>query len=46
MQKTAIPAKAQSYDTILYIVQQAIGILSSFFSLIDQLIKFFTTHLA
>lgn len=46
MRKMVIPAKAANYDTVLYIVEQAIGIFSSFFSLIEQLIKFFTTYVS
>jgi hypothetical protein len=39
-----LPAHADNADAILLVVQQVISTLSSFFTLITQLISFFTTQ--
>lgn len=38
------PALAESVDAILYVIQQIMSVFSQFFTFIDQIIKFITSH--
>ena len=46
MKQMVIPVKADYSEGVFYAIQTVIGVIGAFFSLIDQIIKFFNTHFA